>query len=244
VINGFDQNINDEDEESESSSDSEEEETFFIERARSGRSTCRGCWTAIPYNELRFGVTTPASDWQHYESTRYYHTRCFGNDFRNNRRAQQSRNIGNHVGFSRPRLERFMRSLFGGGSDNDSNSSSSSSSSSSSNSSSSSSSSSSNASSGVSGAAPVAVVPRIPDVSHVARVPAAPVQRRISRVTSIDGIDFRARVHSLQRLTMRQMKRYTTVNGVHVPSSIGKHALVQLVQRDILQYVQNEHARR
>merc|ERR1712087_912350 len=109
--NGNDQNNQNHGMNDDESSESEDEREFFIERARSGRSSCRGCYSTIPYNQLRFGVTTPRSEWQHYRSTEYYHTRCFGNSFRNDQRAQQSSNIWNNASISASRLRALMRDI-------------------------------------------------------------------------------------------------------------------------------------
>jgi len=53
----------------------------------------------------------------------------------------------------------------------------------------------------------------------------------------IDGINYRARVNRLENLTVYQLKRYTTENGIYVPSSMRKAALCAMIRRDITQHV-------
>merc|ERR1712154_75112 len=113
-------------------SDSEEEEeseweqriTFSVERARSGRSTCRGCWTRIEHQTLRFGAHSMA-DPEHgvyYDSTHWYHPTCFGDKFKNDAGAQQRQNIRNNAGLSARALDNKLTEIFHAANDSSSSS--------------------------------------------------------------------------------------------------------------------------
>mmetsp|Transcript_5200 Transcript_5200/g.8578 ORF Transcript_5200/g.8578 Transcript_5200/m.8578 type:complete len:217 (-) Transcript_5200:122-772(-) len=182
--------------------------TYSIERARSGRSTCRGCWSRIDDNSLRFAVYTAADPNQgvHYDSTHYYHPHCYGARFRTVMQARDRRNIQNHATmFSNRELDALLLRIFAASNSN---------------------------SNGLRAAAndeedEIQILPnRNRNRNSNATV----------RQFMIDGINFRTRINRLEHLTMPQLKKYCERNRLQGFNGIRKSALCALIRRDITQH--------
>ena len=224
------------DESEEEESDWEAEVTYSVERARSGRSTCRGCWTRIENATLRFGVHT-AADPEHglyYDTTHWYHPRVWlivfcllfviGNvlcvvfvffcffcgqcygDKFSNDAAARERR---NISNNAGLSTRALQDKLDEIFDSDSDDSSSESDS--------------------EDDVPVANRNRNRNDNG----------RNGGRRMMIGGINYRTRINRLENLTVYQLKRYTTENGIYVPSSMRKAALVAMIRRDINQHVRN-----
>ena len=193
--------VDDESEESEWEADV----TYSVERARSGRSTCRGCWTRIENATLRFGVHTDlilimdyimiprigiiqvlflACLFVFYLLCCVFVVTLYGEKFSNDGNARQRRNIINNAGFSTRVLQDKLDEIF----ESDDSSSESDS------------------------EDDVPVANRNRNRNNNGRVG--------GRMMMIDGINYRTRINRLENLTVYQLKRYTTENGIYVPSSM------------------------
>merc|ERR1712129_676923 len=62
-----------------------------------------------------------------------------------------------------------------------------------------------------------------------------------SRLITVDGIDFRARLNRLERLTVRQLRKYTAANDIYVPTSTRKAALCAVIKTDIETHPESEN---
>lgn len=140
-------------------------------------------------------------------------TQCFGEKFRNIPAARQRTNIRNVAGLSANALDRKLRAIFESESEEESDSDSDSGSDSE-----------DESSSDSDGDVEV--------LNHIGN------NRRdgTARIMTVNGINFRARVNRLENLTVVQLKRYTTSNGIYVPSSTRKAALCAMIRRDILHH--------